>query len=906
MPVVARTLYGLSSLLASTACLLYLPLRRHLQAGTEGTHRATHYDLLWALTFFGALASYVLRPEPYERPPVFFVLISLSIGILSAKILMAKEPRAVTTLAQVAATGLTLVWTVMLMFPTVVGMDSWTHRELTQRIVSEGVAGFKWHGFPIMHYLVASWMKVTGLPYHRAIMLVPFLQTVGNTALLFLIGRRIASVRAGLLAALIVSFSGWLIFFGYWVIPNAIAVTMLLLAVYLIIRYQEGGSAWLIPAILVTAGVLTLTHILATAWLLVMLVLLGASMLVSRTRIGKVLPALAVAMFGGAIAVWIASGFWENMMQFIHYRFNPETIGLTLLPGSMPNPSSIIGSCPPVGIALPPSTSGLYTDTLASASITALYNAAGMVLGFLLAAWGGLYLLAKRNRNHLPLFLVAAFIFVLAGGTIPSLFGASLIEHRWWYVGQAFGALLIAPLIVALRPATLRIGAAVLVAALSFLMITGLPANTDNTAFLSSQTVRYALTEEEIGAVLFIADNYEGTIGVDAYYTLVGHVLPEHRSRLLNISTSYLSGNYDEAGDVVLVRDAIAYRPFAFGEGNIFVLNYDPNRKLIEEGYTPIYDAGGVKGYTRLVDSAWLSGPPLPAARYSVTVNELAHHDGKIYIIGGFGASGRVQTTIIYDVATSTYSYGTDYPETGIAGHAQVYYDGEIYLFGGVKQDTAWYTHDVQIYNIANDSWRKGANMPYPAEGAIAALVGDKMYVGGGCEMPAQGHDEWYMYDPVADSWTEKTSMPQVRGNGATFTHGGKVYVAAGFGHDEAEQRARPQYEVWAYDPATDSWDTSLADIPQPVLMASSGFHDGKMFLFGGKTSASPTFTRLVQAYDVETDTWSTSYALAPGPASGYSAGAFVDTTFYMFGGWDGANEYNVLNTFTVKERPEE
>jgi len=223
-----------------------------------------------------------------------------------------------------------------------------------------------------------------------------------------------------------------------------------------------------------------------------------------------------------------------------------------------------------------------------------------MVLGFTIAIAGCLWLLSKHYRSAPSLLIMLSFSFFLIVGIVPALLGVSVIEHRWWYAAQTFGAIPAAVAIIALHRAGKGVIVVVVVTTLSFLMMMGLPCNMDNRTFSKDQLVRYAMTQGELDAAEWALTEYDTSIGVDAYYTFAANLLPEHGHRLVGINKEILSGDCGSLEhDVILIRDAIAYEPFAIGEGRVYKLLYDPNTVLIESGYDLVYSADGVNGYAR-------------------------------------------------------------------------------------------------------------------------------------------------------------------------------------------------------------------------------------------------------------------------------------------------------------------
>lgn len=585
---VGEPLYGASSLLACFACAGYLLLRKRVTLLVSAPDRTMLYDAGWLVAWGTAIAVYALRPEPYERPLAFFVFVALSCGFIVAKVIRCQlsSKDIAITLTQAVAIGLSLVWTVTLMYPSLVGLDPWTHRG----IVLSGLDTGEWLAYPAGHrawyIFVATVMQTTGLEYRLATMAVSFVQVVGGALMLFLLGRRIAGTRVGLLAALILSFSSWHIFFGYWTIPNGLGLILLLLAVYLVIKYHDKASKWLAGTAALAVLLLLFTHTLAIVWLIALLCIWTVLVLTSGCRLtrGRVLlPLVGVGVSVGTL--WAIGPLSQLLELLFTYGLNPIRTGLTQLPGLVGNGA----------------TGTFFLDTIAQPSWETVFNASGMVLGFVIAIAGCLWLLSKPHRSTSSWFVVVSFCFFLATGIVPALFGMSVIEHRWWYTAQAFGVIPVAVAVISLHKVGKGVVVAAGVAVLSFLMMIGLPCNMDNYTFSKNQLVRYALTQGELDAAEWALAECDSSIGVDAYYTFVANMLPkEQGDRLVGINKEILSKDYDSLEhDIILIRDAIAYEPFALGEGRVYKLLYDPNVELIASGYELVYSAGGVNGYVR-------------------------------------------------------------------------------------------------------------------------------------------------------------------------------------------------------------------------------------------------------------------------------------------------------------------
>jgi len=215
----------------------------------------------------------------------------------------------------------------------------------------------------------------------------------------------------------------------------------------------------------------------------------------------------------------------------------------------------------------------------------------------------------------------------------------------------------------------------------------------------------------------------------------------------------------------------------------------------------------------------WSINSPVPERWGVAQGSTLASHDGSlIYHIGGWVGSGLYASSRV-----RVYSPGDDTRDAssmrspwwdvasvpasrGIRSYGSaVELNGFIYIFGGVS-GTASSGEEVLnttlIYNEANDSWSRGANMPGFRFGPAVATDGAVIWVIGGYnEFQGQDNSAW-KYDPKADAYsTGFASMPLLLGriHGAWLPDG-SVHV---FGGEPAWN-----YHL-VYDTTADAWSTA-------------------------------------------------------------------------------------------------
>ncbi|MBA7483891.1 hypothetical protein ES707_19408 [subsurface metagenome] len=541
-------------------------------------------------------------------------------------------------------------------------MDTWVHRLTTVGWLNAGhIEGGIYQQLPIMHLTIGATSLITGLGYKMAAMFsISLLQAVCNVLFIFLIGRLLFNAKVGMLAALLMGIANWYIFFGYWTIPNALGATFVVVIIYLVLKFYKDRVAAVMPLYGLMIVALLLTHAIATLWLAILLFTFWLSFLF-YSRFFKerlaVFPLLAAALiFTAAMLSWwtFGSGDMQSLVYHLRHGFAPSA-GLTYAPGSAESgivpvevtppeseppevvppevvppevvppevvppevvpPEVVPPEVVPPEVVPPESTPPApspevippATETLTGLPFEFLLNSLGMLLFFAVSIIGVLYMLSRKFGNHYTFLVAIAGVVILAIGYFPMLIGRSVIEHRWWYLAEI---LLSIPLAVTF---SLLFGlfkkrylaaslVMVLVFVLTFLSIIGFPSNQTNRTLSKNQIIRFALSTSESQAVQTVAANYEGTIGVDGFYTriqLTPELLTELRGNLEWIQSCLLTNDFSQASSrMFLIREEIVSQPFGTGSGSYYRLNYDPRQVLAEQGFHKIYECGSVSGFVR-------------------------------------------------------------------------------------------------------------------------------------------------------------------------------------------------------------------------------------------------------------------------------------------------------------------
>lgn len=274
----------------------------------------------------------------------------------------------------------------------------------------------------------------------------------------------------------------------------------------------------------------------------------------------------------------------------------------------------------------------------------------------------------------------------------------------------------------------------------------------------------------------------------------------------------------------------------------------------VTQAFRYLHPVGGALG-------SWAPGPAMPESLGEVACGVI---DGRLYLVGE--GSDR---TLAYDLASSTWT-NTLAPRPRVGHHhAAETFEGRLYLIGGLHGGSEG---QVQVYDPASDSWSLGAPMPWPAGSVSTCRIGGRIYAAGGI-VGSTTVDTCASYNVLTDQWSPRAPMPaqQGRNHAAAATDGQRFWIfgGRGVGSGDGNWVANGFDTLLVYDPATDSWASSLdpgSGLP-PLPQARGGmgkavYLGGEFYVFGGETidggggaTAQGVYAR-VDVYDPVANAW--------------------------------------------------
>jgi len=310
------------------------------------------------------------------------------------------------------------------------------------------------------------------------------------------------------------------------------------------------------------------------------------------------------------------------------------------------------------------------------------------------------------------------------------------------------------------------------------------------------------------------------------------------------------------------------------------------------------------------IQESWSTNLPIPVANgtsqtTTVTDNSL------IYVIGGGIGGGpdvRLNLLNIYNPSIDAWSQGSPIPlPDGISAFGAAVQmtdpntgDPTIYVFGGLHGpgEAPGVLNTLWKYDIPNNNWSAGANLPAPRWGsAVAATVNASgtpiIIIAGGENDAFQIVDTTWAYDPAADAYT--TGLASMPNGGDYRIHGaadqnGLVHALSG-GISLAAH--------YVYDPVANSWSIGPA-IPQPVLDPGAvTAPSGLIYVTGSQSGGAYT-----QIFDPNAGTWSSGPNLPTGPLNSTSS-AVIDNgngtgTIYNEGGYNNLTGMSIPYNYSL------
>ncbi|KAM6936885.1 kelch-like protein 36 [Xenentodon cancila] len=183
---------------------------------------------------------------------------------------------------------------------------------------------------------------------------------------------------------------------------------------------------------------------------------------------------------------------------------------------------------------------------------------------------------------------------------------------------------------------------------------------------------------------------------------------------------------------------------------------------------------------------------------------------------------------------------------------------GECLIAVGGRNDTGALS-SVEVYDPAEDCWSSVADLPRFTYGHAGTVHCGVVYISGGHDYQIGPYRRDVLsYDPSrgGDVWVECREMSLARGWHCMASLNNLIYAIGG-SDDHADTTERFDIlQVEAYDPRGGQW-TRVAPLLLPNSEAGLAVRTGRIYVLGGYSWESMSFSRVTQVYDPNKDLWS-------------------------------------------------
>ena len=305
-----------------------------------------------------------------------------------------------------------------------------------------------------------------------------------------------------------------------------------------------------------------------------------------------------------------------------------------------------------------------------------------------------------------------------------------------------------------------------------------------------------------------------------------------------------------------------------------------PDGLILIAGGCTEHSCEGTTASTELLDPETGTSQPGPdMLEPRVGHAAVALPDGRVILIGGFGASAVTRTTEIYDPATGDFTPGPDLTEPRADPVAFLLADGSVLIAGGYGGSVSLAT--AELLDPDTMTFTPTGSMTTPRSRNTGVLLADGrvLVIGGSALNEGEVLASTELYDPATGTWSTTGDMTVRRHKlGAVTLDDGRVLVVGGSDESDGFGRYRSG-EV--YDPATGTWTATgdMAAVRYKHQFAVVRLLDGRVLVAGGAPTA--------ELYNAETGTFETVPGSFSVDQSFSVAVRLADGSVVVIGGYD-------------------
>ncbi|WP_299024814.1 LuxR C-terminal-related transcriptional regulator [uncultured Thermanaerothrix sp.] len=168
---------------------------------------------------------------------------------------------------------------------------------------------------------------------------------------------------------------------------------------------------------------------------------------------------------------------------------------------------------------------------------------------------------------------------------------------------------------------------------------------------------------------------------------------------------------------------------------------------------------------------------------------------------------------------------------TGRSGMAGGRYENWLLVVGG--RTAQGVDGAVLVYDLERNAWDSRRSKPSAVEDAEGAVLGERLYIPGGCTPSGQPSNRLEIYDPRQDVWETGPTLLRPVCRYALVAFEGRLFLFGGWdGYEFMSQ-------IWSYDPALKQWKDG-GELPESFGHLFAVAINNKILLVGYRNGDTP------------------------------------------------------------------
>ncbi|KAF5426104.1 MAG: hypothetical protein C5S46_05740 [Candidatus Methanomarinus sp.] len=549
-----------------------------------------------------ALVSYY-QAEPYYRPPIFFISISVAVSLLGLEILSRTYEENVqpyTIFTKILIVSLLIRLSAYFMSPYPIGSDPWEHAELIKDISIYGTSNFPltheyYSNYPLMHLYTSAAGLLGNLTIKEA-MSVSSVVLTSSTLFIYLIAKKIMNnVQLALLAVLLINIADFHIQWSIQVIAMSFGIAIYTMAIYLLIERKEKLSSIYKIFLILCVFIIIWTHTISSFIFMTSLISLYVGSFIYEHIYGatdntsEIIVTLTLCQI--------------SVVMLIYHWMDPD----------YPFFDSIIRGFID---SLLKEAEFLGRETILDEgdSWFSILNILGFLILIFFGVIGSLHSLSKEHQTKTKvslIFMLIVLFFVFL--VFPVMGIRDIVPYRWpafIYIAlilfSGLGIIQFASIYLNKYYKILFI--LVLMLTFSFFMITNFFTDIDSPVYGEQLNQKMVWTESEMKLFTNINNSYEGYIVSDRQTRI--RLFQTHLKRVKsadyptslegNLNWDYMNNN------LVIWRKVSLTRPIQVGGYRNPMMLVGRNFKVhLDDEFSSVYDTGLAKAYLKIPVENW-------------------------------------------------------------------------------------------------------------------------------------------------------------------------------------------------------------------------------------------------------------------------------------------------------------